>query len=79
MVAGNKIQGLLGEERSAQSEFKLSTRWAPHQGHNTAYVDLRSELVHAARRAGLAFLLTAEGLPPWASPAPPSGELSSCP
>lgn len=52
MVAGNKIQGLLGEERSAQSEFKLSTKWAPHQGHNTAYVDLRSELVQTASGPG---------------------------
>ena len=64
MVAGNKIHGLLGGERSAQSEFKLSTKWAPHQGHNTAYVDLRSEMVQVARRAGLAFLLTAEGAVP---------------
>ena len=64
MVAGNKIHRLLGEERNTQSELKLSTRWAPHQGHNTAYVDLRSELVHTARRGGLAFLLTAEGAVP---------------
>ena len=64
MVAGNKILGLLGEERKAVSEFKLAARWAPHQGHNESYVDLKSELVHAARRAGLAFLLTAEGAVP---------------
>ncbi len=64
MVAGNKILGLLGEERKAMSELKLSAKWAPHQGHNESYVDLRSELVHTARRAGLAFLLTAEGAVP---------------
>ena len=64
MVAGNKILGLLGEERKAVSEFKLNAKWAPHQGHCEAHVDLRSELVHAARRAGLAFLLTAEGAVP---------------
>ena len=48
MVAGNKIQGLLGEERSAQGEIKLSTRWAPHQGHNEAYVDLRPQAYRAS-------------------------------
>ena len=27
MVAGNKILGLLGEERKAMGEFKLTARW----------------------------------------------------
>ena len=48
----------------AHAELKLNSKWAPHQGHNEAYVDLRSELVLVAKSAGLAFLLTAEGAVP---------------
>ena len=54
MVAGNKIHGLLGEERSAQSELKLNSRWASHQGYNDTYVDLGAELMLLAKPGGFA-------------------------
>jgi len=40
MVAGEQGPGLRGEERKAHIELKLNSRWAPHQGHNAAFVDL---------------------------------------
>ena len=40
MVAGEQGPGLKSEERRAHTELKLNSRWAPHQGHNTAFVDL---------------------------------------
>ena len=53
MVAGDRIPNLSGEERKAQTELRLNARWAPHQGYNEAYTDLRAELVLAARPHGV--------------------------
>ena len=52
MVAGEMRPGLNGEDRKAQLELKLNARWAPHQGYNEAYTDMRAELVLAARPHG---------------------------
>ena len=58
MVAGEQGPGLRGEERKAHIELKLNSRWAPHQGHNTAFVDLMAELQLAAKPGGFTYLLT---------------------
>ena len=34
MVAGEQGPGLKVEERRAQIELKLNSKWAPHQGYN---------------------------------------------
>ena len=52
MVAGEQGPGLKVEERRAQSELKLNSRWAPHQGYNAAFVDLRAELMLVAKPGG---------------------------
>ena len=65
MVAGEQGPGLKVEERRAQNELKLNSKWAPHQGYNAAFVDLRAELMLVAKPGGFSYLLTTEGaIPP---------------
>ena len=52
MVAGDQGPGLRVEERKAQGEVKLNSRWAPNQGYNESFVDLRAELTLVAKPCG---------------------------